>query len=272
MIPDAGADRVVDEWGVGMNTAMSEWIRVLRRCRGVLLALCVCLFAIWSTLIPICRNWEYFPEWVPVSRIEVWLLRWLFPVLFLCGLVPIALIAFADGLLLSLMSLISGRRAAALNLSLLVLTVAVAVVPFECRHRVLDFVSRVVASRYEIVISEEDSLIAYAAARYDSAIAAIEEYYADHGQYPPTLWALVPDYLPTPPGIYMKFGETLTYDPKSQGGWYVGHGPFTFELSGDRRGGWHGQTLKYCPIEDSSCDMFEIRIDDRWIFAYSSAL
>jgi hypothetical protein len=190
--------------------------------------------------------------------------------LFLCGLVPFALIAFADGLIVNLVSLLSGRKAAALNLSLLVLAAVVVVAPCFFRHSVLDLVSGIVASRYGVVITERDSLIAHAASRYDSAIAAIEEYYADHGQYPPTLWALVPDYLPTPPGIYMKFGETLKYDPKSQRG-YAGHGPFTFELYGHYRG-WHGQTLKYCPIEDSSCDVFKRRINDNWVFVFSSAL
>ena len=117
----------------------------------------------------------------------------------------------------------------------------------------------------------DDALIQYAIARYNVDVDAIEEYFDDNGEYPPTLDALVPRYLRATPGIYMAYGEILKYDPDSKWG-YVGFGPFTFELFGHDMSGWHGMTLKYCPAEDDTCSSFGRRIDDRWVWAYASAL
>ena len=116
----------------------------------------------------------------------------------------------------------------------------------------------------------DDVSVQYAIGRYNFDVDDIERYSDDHGEYPPTLDVLVPRYLPKVPGIYMAYGEVLKYDPDSSWG-YVGCGPFTFELYGHDMSGWHGMTLKYCPIEDNTCNSFG-RIDGRWVWAYASAL
>jgi hypothetical protein len=120
----------------------------------------------------------------------------------------------------------------------------------------------------------ERDLKQYAISRYDIVIDAIEKYHADNGDYPPSLDALVPTYLSSVPAKYMKFGEELNYfpdpfDDDARG--YVGKGPFIFELTG-MYAGMHGQTLKYCPIQDETCKAFKGRIDERWIWTYSSIL
>jgi hypothetical protein len=120
----------------------------------------------------------------------------------------------------------------------------------------------------------EKDLKLYAISRYDHVIDAIEKYHVDNGYYPPTLEVLVPAYLAYAPGKYMKFGEELNYypDPSSESArGYLGSGPFIFELTG-KYAGMHGQTLKYCPIQDETCKAFKGRIDDRWIWTYSSIL
>ena len=120
----------------------------------------------------------------------------------------------------------------------------------------------------------ENGLKQYAISRYDVVIDAIEKYHADTGHYPPSLVAFVPVYLASVPGKYMKFGDELNYYPDSSSPnarGYLGFGPFIFELTG-MYAGMHGQTLKYCPIEDETCKAFKGRIDDRWIWTYSSIL
>jgi hypothetical protein len=115
----------------------------------------------------------------------------------------------------------------------------------------------------------------YGIARYDEVIDAIEEYRDDHGEYPPSLDALVPDYLADAPGIFIKFGERLTYEPKPSIGCEAA--PFTFELYGHDRSGIHGQILRFCPEElglpdKEGRDTAPERINERWIWLYSSAL
>jgi len=119
-----------------------------------------------------------------------------------------------------------------------------------------------------------DALIKYAIARYDPVIDAIEKYHADNGEYPPTLDVLVPKYLPAVPGIYMKFGETMTYE-STPSAWFD-HAPFTFEMYG-HYAGIHGQMLKYCPATLNPCfesdrHIWASRINERWVWIYSSAL
>jgi hypothetical protein len=117
----------------------------------------------------------------------------------------------------------------------------------------------------------DDAFIGHAIKRYDVDVDAIEAYFDENAKYPPALDELVPRYLPEVPGIYLAYGEVLRYDPDSRWG-YVGFGPFTFELYGHDMSGWHGVTLKYCPIEDDTCSSLGRRIDDRWIWLYASAL
>lgn len=210
----------------------------------------VLMVTFWMTIF-----WEYLPNWVPIPGPDLmWIVSCFRPIFFVgCG-IPVAIYFIKNMFMLSkalrLAIRISDYRSM-VRLFILVVLLLLAIVPFLFRDSI------------------EDSLIHYAIKRYEPAIEAIEQYRKDHGQYPSNLKNLVPDYLPSEPRIYMKFGELLKYDPDSATG-YVGYGPFTFELFGTSNG-VHGQTLKYCPIVDKSCDRFR-RIDNRWVWIYSSAL
>ena len=126
-------------------------------------------------------------------------------------------------------------------------------------------------------VDTDTALMAFAASRYDPVIDAIEKFHKEYGAYPPDLETLTPNFIEPPPGIYMKFGEYLSYSPHAEG-WYRDRSPFKFELYGHYSPEFfHGQTLKYCPIQTDPC--FEgnrhftpVRINDRWILVYSSAL
>ncbi len=63
----------------------------------------------------------------------------------------------------------------------------------------------------------EDVDLAEGLGRYDQVILALEEYYADTGNYPATLEKLVPNYLSQSPTIYFAYGEELRYEPKPLG-------------------------------------------------------
>jgi hypothetical protein len=208
----------------------------------------------------VIKGWEYLPEWAPVPGPALMnIVSCLRPIaLFICG-IPTG-IAFVVGLITNFRSLpnrVPGRNltgAVSFILSLAILGTSTLPLIYEDRL--------------------EEALKQYAITRYDAVINAIEKYHAANGYYPPTLDALVPTYLASVPGNYMKFGEELNYypDPSSENArGYVGSGPFIFELTG-KYAGMHGQTLKYCPIQDGTCKAFKGRIDDRWIWTYSSIL
>jgi hypothetical protein len=113
--------------------------------------------------------------------------------------------------------------------------------------------------------------------QYDQVIIAIESYYEDNGVYPSELSALVPEYLPEVPGIYIRKGERLTYSPEP---WSEGLTPFTFHTSGHYPGlaFMHGWMLYYCPEEFEGCNdpgdrhYRQFRINSRWIWINRSAL
>ncbi|MBI5054722.1 MAG: hypothetical protein HZC38_03505 [Chloroflexi bacterium] len=216
-----------------------------------------CLIAGMVASIWVIESWEYFPEWAPVpGPLLMNFVSCLRPIfLFVCGL-PTA-IAFLISSVTSFGLLVN--RALSKDL--------VGVVSLILSLTILG------ASTLPLIYKDqlEDGLQQYAISRYDVVIDAIEKYRADNGHYPPSLETLVPVYLPTVPGKYMKFGERLTYFSNVSMGGYIGHGPFIFELTG-MYAGIHGQTLKYCPIQDESCSVFKGRIDDRWIWTYSSIL
>ena len=206
------------------------------------------------------ESWEYLPEWAPVpSPALMNIVSCLRPfVLFICG-IPTA-IAFLIGLITNFRSLTN--RAPAKNLT--------GVISFILSLAILG------SSTLPLIYKDrlEDDLKQYAISRYDVVIDAIEKYHENNGYYPPTLDTLVPVYLASVPGKFMKFGEELNYypDPSSENAkGYVGSGPFIFELTGEYAG-MHGQTLKYCPIQDETCKAFRGRIDDRWVWTYSSIL
>jgi hypothetical protein len=205
------------------------------------------VLTVW--LVP---HWDYLPEWAPVPGLAL-NLQCLYSFI-LCLLAWPLFVTFtarlAGRLVLSL-----SRIRSKLLIAVIILAICLGILSLAATPLLLED-------------KADGLLVKFAIARYNFAIDAIERYHRDHGEYPPSLNALVPCYLPTTPGIYMKYSETLRYDPDSQKG-YAGHGPFTFELYGHY---WilHGHTLKYCPIGDSTCRGFG-RIDDRWVVAFASA-
>jgi hypothetical protein len=137
-----------------------------------------------------------------------------------------------------------------------------------------------------VVINQDDPFVVERAKQfnlpqviqqYDQVINAIESYHQDHGVYPPELSALVPDYLPRVPGIYIRRGERLTYAPEPE---QEGAAPFTFYIYGHYPGlaFMHGWELEYCPKELDLCNetndrhYHPHRINDRWIWISRSAL
>lgn len=137
-----------------------------------------------------------------------------------------------------------------------------------------------------VVINQDDPFVVERAKQfdlpqviqqYDQVINAIERYHQDFGVYPPELSALVPDYLPKAPGIYIRRGERLTYAPEPE---QEGAAPFTFYIYGHYPGldSMHGWELKYCPKELDLCNetndrhYHPHRINDQWIWVSRSAL
>ena len=213
-----------------------------------------CLLTTYTITIWLLRHWDYLPEWAPVpGPIVIDSLKCLHSLL-PCGAGFLNLGALAVGLTTNLVLLVkrvlSRRIGGAVKLSAGLIMLSLTALPWFFGDKI------------------DDILVRYAISRYNVAIDGIEKYREDHGEYPASLNVLIPDYLSSVPGIYMKYGEVLKYDANSSWG-YVGYGPFTFELFGSHRI-LHGQTLKYCPVEDSSCEGFR-RIDERWVWAYSSA-
>ena len=219
-----------------------------------------CFIAGMVLSIWVIQSWEYMPEWAPVPGPAIMdMVSCLRPIfLFLCG-IPTA-IAFLGGLVMNFRSLIN--RTQRRNI-LGILSFMLGLIILGSSTLPLFFQDQL-----------EHGMQHYAISRYGVVIDAIEKYHVEHGSYPPSLNELVPNYLPAVPGKYMKFGEELNYfaDPNSENArGYAGHGPFIFELTG-MYAGIHGQTLKYCPIQDRSCDIFKGRVDDRWIWTYSTIL
>jgi len=219
-----------------------------------------CLIAGMVVSIWVIESWEYLPEWAPVpGPLLMTIVSCFRPIfLFACGL-PTAIV-FLTGLTANLGLLVNRVLSKKLT----------GVISFIVSLAILS------ASTLPLIYRDqlEESLRQYAISRYNVVIDAIEKYYADNGHYPPSLEVLVPVYLPDVPGKYMKFGEELNYypDPFSENArGYIRHGPFIFELTG-MYAGIHGQTLKYCPVQDETCSVFRGRIDDKWIWTYSSIL
>ena len=232
----------------------------INNCPNAALLLGSCLIGAMVISIWVIESWEYLPDWAPVPGPALMnLISCLRPiVLAICG-IPTA-IAFLLGFITNLKSLVN--RVPARNLA--------GIISFVLSLSILG------SSTLPLIYKDqlENDLKQYAISRYDVVIDAIEKYHSDTGHYPPTLEALVPAYLASVPGKYMKFGEELNYypDPSSTNArGYIGSGPFIFELTG-MYAGMHGQTLKYCPVQDETCKAFKGRIDDRWIWTYSSIL
>jgi hypothetical protein len=113
--------------------------------------------------------------------------------------------------------------------------------------------------------------------KYDEVISAIEQYYKDRGTYPEKLSDLVPQYLSQEPGIYIRSGEYLNYEPETR---RENTPPFTFSVRGHYPfpAFMHGWELTYCPSTFSGCaeggdrHIYAFRVNDRWLWIHSSAL
>lgn len=219
------------------------------------------LLSMWMTTLWLLPHIDYLPDWFPVpspSNQFIDLLKCFQPIILCIFGIP-TIIAFIIEFTASI-SIFVGRLQTyqTSNKNLLILSLIVLVIP---------------ALLWVFSSQIDKYFLDYGISRYDVVIDEIEKYKKDKGVYPPNLAALVPEYIPKRPGIYMKFGEELTYEPKPYA-WYD-HSPFTFELYGHYLS-MHGQTLKYCPINtcyfEGDRHYAPVRINDRWIWVYSSAL
>lgn len=260
--------------------------KIIRRIEYIYLGFFTVFLNILFLLRPFLTSWNYWPEWGPISRTFVagfsQILCLLYPLLFGFGI--IAFVVFGDSVRRNISDLLRKKLPPGiLFLLLFVVILALSVTyVFQSRQEIVDFfVRKIIVENHNIPLENhsdiDSALIAFAASRYDPVINAIEKYHSEYGEYPPDLETLVPAFLDTPPGIYMKFGEYLSYSPVVEGQHYD-HSPFKFELYGHYSPEFlHGQTLKYCPIEIDPCfdgnrHFTPIRINKRWILVYSSAL
>jgi hypothetical protein len=113
--------------------------------------------------------------------------------------------------------------------------------------------------------------------KYDEVISAIEQYSKDRGNYPDKLCDLVPQYLSQEPGIYIRSGKYLNYEPET---WRENTPPFTFSIRGHYPfpAFMHGWELTYCPSTYSGCaeggdrHISAFRVNNRWLWIHGSAL
>jgi hypothetical protein len=113
--------------------------------------------------------------------------------------------------------------------------------------------------------------------QYDQVINAIDSYYQVNGTHPSDLSALVPQYLPRIPFVYIRNGEKLVYSPDAE---RPGRAPFTFYIYGHYPGlaFMHGWELRYYPVELDYCNepndrhYHPYRVNHRWIWISRSAL
>lgn len=225
---------------------------------NIVLILGSSLLSIWTIILWLLPHIDYLPDWFPVPSTSNALINTVkcFQPIVLSVLGIPTLLAFIFEFAVSINFLVKhsqthGPASIGLFISSL-LILAIPIVLWLSGKQIDNF------------------LLNYGVSRYDRVINAIEEYKNDEGEYPPNLDTLVPKYLPNATGIYMKFGNRLTYEPKPYA-WYD-HSPFTFELRGQYLS-LHGQVIKYCPID--TCfegDRPYKRINDKWILFHLSAL
>jgi len=219
------------------------------------------LLSIWLAILWILPHIDYLPDWFPVPSTSYPLVDILkcFQPIVLCVLGIPTVLAFIFEFTVNINALVRHLQTRkVLSTGLLISSLFILGIPIAL------WLSSDQIDNY---------FLNYGISRYHPVIDAVEEYKNDKGKYPPNLDILVPEYLPETPGIYMKFGEILTYEPNPSA-WYD-HAPFTFELYGHYLS-MHGQTLKYCPINtcyfEGDRHYTPVRINDRWIWVYSSAL
>ncbi|MBI5878504.1 MAG: hypothetical protein HZB53_12720 [Chloroflexi bacterium] len=206
-------------------------------------------------------NWDYFPEWAPFpTELVNNSLTCLVGPLVLCLCAPLIAVATVIGTVANLIVILDRFRAnRAVEVALFIVGMGVlgsSALPWLFRDQI------------------NDHLLDYAISRYDPVVDAIEKYHSEHGRYPDMLYDLVPTYMPAVPGIYMKYGESLTY--RSENLSMVDQSPFIFELYG-HSWGMHGQNLKYCPQSFDPCyrsdrHIWMARINERWIWVFSKML
>lgn len=219
-----------------------------------------CVLAVWSFASWYSINWEYMPDWLPLPGLPLMdFLSCFSPILFLISLIPAALVfvfSLLGNLILLIDRFLSFNIPKIIRLAAGLIILGSATLPWMFHQTI------------------ENMALNHATKRYDIVIDAIESYRSAHGRYPANLNVIVPEYLPELPGRYMKFGKMLTYEPNTSLAY--DHAPFVFELYGHYYG-IHGQTLKYCPVTIEPCfekrgHLTPSRINDRWIWVYSSAL
>ncbi|HMD90418.1 MAG TPA: hypothetical protein VKF38_14750 [Anaerolineaceae bacterium] len=114
-------------------------------------------------------------------------------------------------------------------------------------------------------------LLNYTLQRYDQVINGIEKYKLDTGVYPRKLEKLIPGYLPTYPGYYMKFIDDVIYNRSSHECYYYRE-PYSFCFSS--RVLFGEKEFQFCPIDELICKNIQTtdysdgnieRINQRWI-------
>lgn len=218
-----------------------------------------CFLTLGSCALWWLRYWYFFPTWVPLPGPAIMgFLNFLDPIIFF--FVGIPLLIVYPGIVL-----IQFARAVQQLLRRQILRVL--------HSGIILIVLGALPLLWWLGPSIDVRLLQQTRAYYDQVTKHVEQYKRDKGEYPTSLSDLVPAYLPAEPTITVKYGESLRYEP-TPSAWFD-HAPFTFELYGHY--GVHGQTLKFCPIDAEPCYETDRhfsyrRIDDRWIWLYSSAL
>jgi hypothetical protein len=221
------------------------------------------IISLLSLSIELHLIWDFLPEWFPIftSSLENFLVNISsFLMLNLCG-IPVVILTIT-GLIIQIIllakQLIMKRFSRAGILIFGILALSASSLPWFFHEEI------------------NDRLIQYALPRYTPVIEAIEKYKANNGKYPDTLNTLVPEYLPSSPGIYMKFGEELAYKPDSPRDFE--NLPFIFQISGSAGGSFSGQRFLYCPVPidtcqeshyNSSAGLNIIRVNEWWLWIYS---
>ena len=237
---------------------MKIFIRLEKWENYILIAVTIC--SVWLLLIWYVLNWEHFPEWVPLPGLPLMdVLSCLsVPLFCLTGLPSFAVLCLgiAGNIVTFVRQLYEGNLRAFVKMGVGLIIVGVALWPWLYKEEI------------------KEAGVNQAIERYEPVIEAIESYRVEKGYYPETIQKLIPRYLPNMPGIYMKYGIALTYQPEATD--RLDHAPFVFELYGGYAG-VHGQTLKYCPASIEPCyegveGLYTVkRINERWIWVYSSA-
>ena len=220
----------------------------------------VTISSIWLLIIWYVLNWEHLPEWVPLPGLPLMdTLSCLgVPLFCLTGLPAFAVlcIGVVGNIVTFVKRIYEGNLRAFIKIGASLIIFGVTLLPWWYKEEI------------------KRAGVNQAIERYEPVVEAVESYKAEKGHYPETIQKLVPEYLTDMPGIYMKYGIDLAYQPEPTD--RLDHAPFVFELYGGYTS-VHGQTLKYCPASIEPCyegveGLYTVeRINERWIWVYSSA-